>query len=1766
MPSSFEHTKTQPPCRGRTSHRVRRRNNERVRYQQFLELAKLREIEESRMDAEHYRVYHHVADSEYLVLREQALVTSWHAPFTFKDLCYDGWELTTRVVGLSWRGIKGKVVSTYQGVVDKVVSRVKGEIVPRVVNLVESVILLTYQLCADTTISQKLAAVAMFIKERTGSSLFSLVQDSFLTRAFNRIFNPPMDESKSGPLQQQALEISFSSAKYLLSKFKEIRKFPIWVKLHKFIMACLAFDLFKGMGLDFQKLNFTALEESTIRRQNRLDLGFVETVCDSALYICEAGWQVLKTGSFQHLYHCGSTYEQWFDTAMKLKQTSDRLGGPHVDPKEKFELIANLRDCIEKGENIEMHARRLGSSEKGRIAGMVADLRMILSDQITKQEAMKTRQAPFGILLYGNSSIGKSTFNDMLFIQYSKIFGLPNRDDYKYTRCPTDDYWSGFTSSQWCVVLDDVGFRHPAKSSDGDSSVMEVIQIVNNVPFVPPQADLADKGRTPVRCELVVGSTNQKDMNTQHYFQTPLAVNRRFPFVVTLMVKEEFAKDGIMLDSAKVAKDKTKGYPNWWNIRVERVVPNTGSAVEECCRRGIYELVEEFKEINDFMVWFSREAKAHKERQNAVQRSNTAMRAIEICKVCCRPLVDGAKCCEIETFDPVVDADPVLVDTPTVEVVEDLISFDDVPTPVVEQMSTDEWLEFPCPKKTCVVKSMPEQELNSLIEKIEGFLPVSYGAEGPHLDYFYNDLFTALKICHPTLYLWVMLQKVHTLRDLLTVLYRVKSIGDDYDETNDVVIADVSIPYGWHDAFHDSWSLVRATGCYGFNVAAARIEGLTPYSRAAVAKYSALAHRVGMAKYRATLYARKTYADVRKKMGELGDRVEANIGMRPGALANLAKKMLIAGATIVGVVMTTTLVMSLLKSEKTVEQGTVTSTVQEVLKPQEASPSPDLDRDLFKRGSQLEPRDGVPEKENVWKKEKFEMSTFDVSTASACSMNNFAAVRDMVQKNCVRLRYIIDEDGMTKQCFQSAFCLGGHLFVTPAHFFHEDKEMELEVLTSNDHVGVTPNIKTTIRRSAMYIDVPHDLAYFQVDNMPPMKDLTKYLPHASMQGTWKGEILGLDYDLSVRHQTVANVRLMDCQVNTAHGVVVRHIWGAQANEATIVGDCGRPWLLDTAKGPVLAAIHGSGLGKFAGGNIITIEGVEAVRKHFEIHALVSSGKPNLSAPGAERVLTELHAKSPVRFITEGSARVYGSFLGHRSNSKSRVRSTVMSDYYLKKYGECAFGAPVLNGWKPWHIALKDMVNIPAKMNKNILKGCTKAFTEDIISGLTPEDLNEIRVLDLFTAVNGAEGVQFVDSINRSTSMGAPWNKSKKHFLQPVAARGGLTEPVMFDDNVLNRVEEILQCYEKGERWMPVFTAHLKDEALKQSKIDACKTRVFAGSPADWATVVRMYTLSFTRCLQRNRFLFEAGPGTNATSTQWEGIYQYLTAFGDDRMIAGDFGHYDKTLEAALMLAAFNIIFSVCKKAGYSSTELLVLNCIAEDTTFPLVDFHGDLMEFFGQNPSGQPLTVIINSLCNALYMRYCYTVTKVCSERGISFDRMSELDLSVEAVVEIARYFKQHVHLMTYGDDNIMGVNPKCTWFTHCGIQNVLANLGVEYTMADKESVSVPFIGIDECSFLKRSWSWSDYMKVHLAPLDEKSILKSLCISVESKSMCREAQAVAIMSSACQEYFQYGEKVFQDRRQELLNVVEEYNLGDYVSENTFPTFAQLEKRYWDNSA
>jgi len=305
-------------------------------------------------------------------------------------------------------------------------------------------------------------------------------------------------------------------------------------------------------------------------------------------------------------------------------------------------------------------------------------------------------------------------------------------------------------------------------------------------------------------------------------------------------------------------------------------------------------------------------------------------------------------------------------------------------------------------------------------------------------------------------------------------------------------------------------------------------------------------------------------------------------------------------------------------------------------------------------------------------------------------------------------------------------------------------------------------------------------------------------------------------------------------------------------------------------------------------------------------------------------------------------------------------------------------------------------------------------------------------------------------------------------------------------------------------------------------------------------VVRKNLLSFIRLLQKNKFVFEAGPGTVTQSSEWGMIYKYLTAFGTDQIVAGDYGKFDKRMIADFILAAYEIIVNVHRAAGFTEEQCRTIMCIGEDTAFPVTNVNGDLVEFFGTNPSGHPLTVIINSLVNSLYMRYCY----------ISLNPQKEV-----------LTFKNNVRLFTYGDDNIMGVNPVASWFNHTAIQNQLQLIGVEYTMADKESESVPFINISNVSFLKRQWRWNDDINNWAAPLEEASIIKSLTMWVPSKTVDKYKQMVDVISSANSEFFFHGREIFELQHLKFKQVLEREPYTFYVNESTLPTYDMLVQRF-----
>jgi hypothetical protein len=780
--------------------------------------------------------------------------------------------------------------------------------------------------------------------------------------------------------------------------------------------------------------------------------------------------------------------------------------------------------------------------------------------------------------------------------------------------------------------------------------------------------------------------------------------------------------------------------------------------------------------------------------------------------------------------------------------------------------------------------------------------------------------------------------------------------------------------------------------------------------------------------------------------------------------------------------------------------------------------------------------DDAEARPNVWFKDDYRTTDFDVSRKSR-SMNGLdtPTLSNIILKNCACFRIFSGEVTQNTR----ATCLGGHLYLLNNHAVPLDTT-HIEIIVSPLDTGVNRNIRIIFTESMIIRDPLKDIAILNISILPPRKNIIDLFP-TDNTFRFKGDGFYISRN-KLGYKEITNVYNVQNSMYFQDDVTDPYKWSGNVDEDTPQGSCGSLLVTKGPSGFQILGIH------LYGGMLNKIYSISLSQKYLnDLIAnhnkfIVQSSSPMLDTVEYPREVTDLHMKSPIRFISEGTANVYGSFKGFRPNHKSGVQNTFIHDE-VKKYGyEVKYTAPMMHGWTPWRIALLDMVRPVTEIKMDVVDKVKKSFINDILSSLDKTQVSNMIVLDTFTAINGAAGVTFIDRINTSTSAGNPYKKSKKHFLFPTEPLNGLNEAVTFDDTIMNRIDEMETRYKNGERVYPNFCAHLKDEPVTFQKAKIGKTRVFTGAPIDWSIVVRKYTLSFTKLLQSNRFVFEAAPGTICQSPEWNEIRKFLVEFGEDRIVAGDYAKFDKRMPASLILAAFDIIIAVSRQAGFDDDDILVLKGIAEDTAFPLVDFNGDLIEFYGSNPSGHPLTVIINSLVNSLYMRYVYY----------------ELNPEKEA-----ESFQDNVHLMTYGDDNIMGVSHKSPWFNHTAIQKVLADIDIQYTMADKEAESVPYIHINDSSFLKRKWRYEENLNMYVCPLDPDSIEKMLLTCVKSKTVSLKHQAIEVMGTALREYFWYGEEMYRAKEVMFKEIVSNTGLQSYVEDSTFPSYESLIEKFQD---
>jgi hypothetical protein len=273
----------------------------------------------------------------------------------------------------------------------------------------------------------------------------------------------------------------------------------------------------------------------------------------------------------------------------------------------------------------------------------------------------------------------------------------------------------------------------------------------------------------------------------------------------------------------------------------------------------------------------------------------------------------------------------------------------------------------------------------------------------------------------------------------------------------------------------------------------------------------------------------------------------------------------------------------------------------------------------------------------------------------------------------------------------------------------------------------------------------------------------------------------------------------------------------------------------------------------------------------------------------------------------------------------------------------------------------------------------------------------------------------------------------------------------------------------------------------------------------------------------------------------------------NRMIAGDFRKFDKKMPPEFIREAFDILIDLAEYSGnYSEDQLTIMRGIAADTAYPLMDFNNDLVKFFGSMPSGMFATVDINSLVNSLYLRY-------------TFVDLYKENIGNDDYEKIFRLFDKNVHILTYGDDNVLNVSHNCDWFNHTNIAKSFKKMDIDYTMADKNAESVPFIHISDVSFLKRTWRFDSDLNCYVAPLDHDSIEKMLMVWVASDTISPESQCVAVISSAIREYFFYGKDIFNEKRELFKNLLYSLNLDMCINETVLPSYNNLVEQFKSSS-
>lgn len=493
--------------------------------------------------------------------------------------------------------------------------------------------------------------------------------------------------------------------------------------------------------------------------------------------------------------------------------------------------------------------------------------------------------------------------------------------------------------------------------------------------------------------------------------------------------------------------------------------------------------------------------------------------------------------------------------------------------------------------------------------------------------------------------------------------------------------------------------------------------------------------------------------------------------------------------------------------------------------------------------------------------------------------------------------------------------------------------------------------------------------------------------------------------------------------------------------------------------------------------------------------------------------------------------------------------------------DCVVGRVKKSGYQKTPIApFFDSNRIPAILdpfddrvpdNTHPLQHSINKFGRDVIEPLDPDqllhaqrgvfdylkgkltDLDKIQPLDILQSLTGLHEAGY-ESVNLATSMGLPWILKK--YPGKLPGKREYFEYSVVDGHVTRLSQEFEQEFEEFDSSIrrgviPPNSLYVfpKDELRPIAKVigPPIKTRSIDVMNFTMTLLWRKYMLPVEAALHRSaNGATQCCVGINPSSVHWSNLYHSLKSVNDVGFDA-DVGNWDGHFPPDLFHATTDCLSEL---SGYpvGSPAWLAVRSLADNALFGFEQFEDIVVAKERGMPSGFGGTAIINTVGHMILFYYIYRT--ICLENNLKSLLSFELYL-------------QHICVRFYGDDVIATLSPFLLSKNITALDFVAKyeELGWPTTVASKSGVPQPYKPLEECTFLKRVFTFDPIMgtSVVYGALDT-GVIEDLCYWMR-KTVATQSQFYSNLNDALEFACCHGSEYYNNLLFRINYALKQYN-------------------------